>query len=149
MRMATLEEAVACSRQESPALLGPGTLGALAWATQDADQRRSALAEAQEMLQDGCVGHNHLWFYRDAMEASLDSADWDSAEEYAAALSDFTAAEPLPRSDFFIARTRALVDIGRGGRSAETMSNLERLRAEAASVGFRLWLPALDAALNR
>ena len=101
------------------------------------------------MLQDGCVGHNHLWFYRDAMEASLDSADWDSAEEYAAALSDFTAAEPLPWSDFFIARTRALVDIGRGGRSAETMSNLERLRAEAASVGFRLWLPALDAALNR
>ncbi len=146
--VAILEEAVVCCRQESPALLGPCTLGALAWATQDADRRRSALAEAQEMLRDGCVGHNHLWFYRDAMEASLDSADWDAAEQYAAALSAFTAAEPLPWSDFFIARTRALADIGRGDRSAETMRNIERLRQKALSVGFRLWLPALDAAMG-
>src|SRR5262249_45653739 len=39
---------------------------------------------------------------------ALSTRPWDSVEHYAAMLEDFTRAEPLPWSDLFIARGRAL-----------------------------------------
>ena len=51
------------------------------------------------MLRRGAVGHNHLWFYRDAIEALLSAGDGADALEYVAALEDYTRAEPLPWSE--------------------------------------------------
>ncbi len=72
----------------------------------------SALAE--QLLHAGSLGHNHFWFYRDAMDAALNDSDWDSVERYAAALENYTSAEPLPRTTFFITKGRALAKFGRG-----------------------------------
>ncbi len=72
----------------------------------------SALAE--QLLHDGSLGHNHFWFYRDAMDAALNDSDWDSVERYAAALENYTSAEPLPWTTFFITKGRALAKFGRG-----------------------------------
>ena len=58
--------------------------------------RAQALGEGEEILRQDCVGHNYLWFYRDAMEVSLEDADWDGARRYAAALEAYTRPEPLP-----------------------------------------------------
>ena len=127
---------------------GPGVLGLLAIATEDAEQRRAALGEAESMLREGSVGHNHLDFYEDAIETSLRIEEWDEADRYAQALEDYTRPEPLPRSDFFIARGRALAAHGRGNRDQATMIELQKLHDEAASIGLKFVLPALETALT-
>ncbi len=81
------------------------------------------------------------------MDACLRSGDWDEVERYAAALEEFTRPEPLPSSDFFIARGRALAAFGRGSRDDATMQNLRCLRDEAERVGLKTGLSALDEAL--
>jgi hypothetical protein len=81
------------------------------------------------------------------MDACLRSGDWDEVERYAAVLEDYTRPEPLPSSDFFIARGRALAAFGRGQRDAATTEALQRLRDEAAGVGLVTALPALEEAL--
>jgi hypothetical protein len=81
------------------------------------------------------------------MEARLKPGDWHEVERYAAALEDFTRPEPLPWSDFFIARARVLAAYGRGKRDDATMQELTRLRDEAVRVGFIKALPALEKAL--
>jgi tetratricopeptide (TPR) repeat protein len=126
---------------------GPGVLGLLAFATQDAEQRRAALAEAELMLSEGSVGHNHLDFYEDAMETSLRIEAWDEVDRYAQALEDYTRPEPLPRSDFLIARGRALAAHGRGNRDQAIMAELQHLHDEAESIGLKFVLPAMETAL--
>ncbi len=127
---------------------GPIALGILALAEQEPAQCRKALAEAEAILDAGSVGHNYLNFYEDAMEACLHIEAWDEVERYAQALEDYTRAEPLPRSDFFIARGRALAAHGRGNRDTATRSELQRLLDIAQQTGLRLTQPAIEAALR-
>ncbi len=82
------------------------------------------------------------------MEACLNIGDWERVNLYAAALEDYTREEPLPMTDFFIARGRTLAAFGRGNREDPTMQELQCLRDEAERVGLKLALPALEAALS-
>jgi hypothetical protein len=43
-------------------------LAELALAAEDPAEQQKALSEGENIPGEGCVGHNHLWFYRDAME---------------------------------------------------------------------------------
>ncbi len=52
----------------------------------------------------------------DFQKRVLASSEWDEAERYAAALQHCTPAEPLPWSDSFVARRRALAFYHRGIR---------------------------------
>ncbi|HEX9583112.1 MAG TPA: hypothetical protein VGB36_01245, partial [Gammaproteobacteria bacterium] len=61
---------------------------------------------------------------------------------------DYTRDEPLPWTDFFIARGRALAAFGRGRRDEVTMQALRRLHDQAARTGLRVALPALASALS-
>ncbi len=126
---------------------GARSLGSLALFTPDPERRRAALDEGEELLRLGATGHNYLWFYRDAMEVCLQDHEWDSVERYAKALEDYTSAEPLPWSNFFIARGRALVSFGIGRRDEESVQELRRSRDEAKRIGLRNALPALEKAL--
>ena len=83
------------------------------------------------------------------MEMALKIEDWTAAESNAQALEDFTRAEPLPWSEFFIARGRALAAFGRGGRDAATIGEIRRLRDEAKRIGWNTALPEIEAALER
>ncbi len=122
--------------------------GAIALATSDPDERRSALQTGERYLSQGSVGHNHLYFYPDAIDVMLSEGDWEQAERYAAAREDFTRPEPLPWSQFFIARGRALAAWGRGRREPELVAELQRLRSEAERLSLTTALPALDEALK-
>ena len=95
------------------------------------------------VVRAGCLAHNVLWFRRDAIEAALNAGEWEAAERHAAALEDYTRAEPLPWSDFIVARGRALATHGRGKGGAGLTAELVRLRDEAERVGLRSALPAL------
>ena len=130
------------------AFWGPCALADLAHATQDADERRSVLDEAEALLKKDSVSHNHINFYTSAMELCLRMAEWDEVERYAIALEDYTAVEPMPRCDFFIARGRALAAFGRGDHDNETMQNIQRLHDEASRVGLIAAMPAMETALE-
>jgi len=144
----TLEEALSISRETGVGFVGPGILGALAVVTDDPAARRRALDEGEEWLRKGCVGHNYFYFYRDAIDASHGSQDWDGADRFAAALEVYTGAEPLPWSDLIIARGRALAAYGRGKRDDAIATELRRLRDQADRVGLKVLVPAIDAALG-
>ena len=142
-----LDEALAICRETDPRFIAPRVLGLVALAAGADKTRRGALAEGEAVLARGCNAHNHLWFYRDAIDACLGAGDWDAAERYAAALAAYTAAEPLPWSDFIVARGRALAAQGSGNADAEVAAELTRLRDDARRIGHGLAQAALDAAL--
>jgi class 3 adenylate cyclase/tetratricopeptide (TPR) repeat protein len=143
-----LEQALEISRKTGIGFNGARVFSSMAFVTDDPDRQRSALEEGESILRAGATSHNHFWFYRDAMEVSLRAGDWDEVERYAQALEDYTRSEPLPWSDFFIARGRTLSAYGQGRRDAEVLQELRRLREEAERVGLKTALPALDAALS-
>ncbi len=145
--LALLERALAICRETTMSFTGPRILSELALCTDDPAAREQALAEGEQILRQGAVGHNHLWFYRHAMELALRVGDWDGVDRYAAALEQYTRAEPLPWSDFFIARGRVLAHHGRGWRDDATRKELQRLRDEADRIGFKTSLSALEQAL--
>ena len=123
-------------------------LGALALATIDPVRRRDALREGQSILDRGCVSHNYFWFYRHAIEVSLNEGDWDAAESYARALESYFYTEPVPWADFVVARGRALTELGRKGSNEHVVAQLRQLRDDAARLGLQADLERLDAALE-
>jgi tetratricopeptide (TPR) repeat protein len=145
-----VQKAIAIIRESESGMrfLAGRSFGALALVTQDAKRRWSALEEGEKYLRLGAPGHNHLWFYRDAIEVCLRTNQWDKVETYAKALETYTSAEPLPSSDFFIARGRALAAFGCGCRDDEIARELQRLRDEAKRIGLKNDLPALEQALG-
>jgi class 3 adenylate cyclase/tetratricopeptide (TPR) repeat protein len=68
---AMLREALSICREAGTQFCGPKVTSALSRAVADPAERAALLAEGQEMLARGAVGHNHLWFHRDAIEAFL------------------------------------------------------------------------------
>lgn len=131
------------------AYMGPWILSLWALVTDDAARRARLLAEGEALLDAGSVSHNYLHFYQNAMEAALNDREWEEAERYAAALAAYTVSEPLPWSEFFIARTQALTRYGRGERTAELKVELRVLHAQAERVGLSVAVPALREALAR
>jgi len=143
-----IAEAYEVSCETGATFIGPRVLGTTALVGDDAVKRAAALAEGEALLAQGCIAHNHLWFYRDAIDASLEMAAWDEATRYADALEAFTRDEPLPWSDLFIARGRALVAWGRGIRDDATRGAIEAIRDEARRIGLIAPIAALDQALG-
>jgi tetratricopeptide (TPR) repeat protein len=140
--------ALEMSRRTGLSFLGPWVLSTLALVCDDRQDRAEALREGEELLNGDCVGHNHLAFYRDAIEVSLQERDWDNVDRYTSRLEDYTRPEPLPWTDFFIARGRILASIGRGDDDEETRAKLAELADQARAIGLATALPALDEVLN-
>jgi tetratricopeptide (TPR) repeat protein len=142
-----MREALKISEQTGITFRGPNVLGGLALALTDASERRAALDRGEAIIRQGSVGHNPLRFYPDAIDVALELADWDEAERYALALAEFTAAEPLPWSEFFVARGRALAAFGRDRHDEAALRELRKLRRTARQMDYRLPLPAIERAL--
>jgi class 3 adenylate cyclase/tetratricopeptide (TPR) repeat protein len=139
---------VDAARQTGIQFLGPDLLGQLAILTDDDALRRRSLAEGEELLRAGSVGHNHLRFHRHAIEASLNAGAWDGADRYAQSLEDYTRPEPLPWANFWIAWGRALATHGRDPTKAAVIDNVKRVLEEAQRIGMQPAIPALQRALD-
>ena len=135
------------ARETGIQFLGPDLLGQLAVLTEDDALRRRSLAEGEELLRAGSVGHNHLRFHRHAIEASLNAREWDEVDRYAQALEDYTRPEPLPWADFWVAWGRALAAHGRDPKSTAAIRNTKRVLEEAQLIGMWPAIPALQHAL--
>ena len=141
-----LREALAICKEVGTQFCGPTVASALARAVEDSSSRAALLAEGREMLARGAVGHNHLWFYRDAIEALLSAGDGPGALIYVRALEDYTRAEPLPWSDLFARRGRLLAGALQGTENG-MRSGLAQVRSSLEAAGLKPYLPAVEAAL--
>ncbi len=146
---AMLREALEICRQAGTQFVGPKVISALARAVEDAGERETLLLEGKTMLARGAVGHNHLWFYRDAIEARLSSGDAEGALEYVNALEEYTRAEPLPWAEIFAARGRALAAVLRGEGNATQAGELLRVQRTMESAGLAAFLPSVNAELEK
>ncbi|OYD84831.1 BTAD domain-containing putative transcriptional regulator [Azospirillum brasilense] len=145
---ALLHRALDLARDTGLGYMGPSILSELALCCDDPAARRARLDEGEALLACGSVGHNHLQFYRDAIDTALDLCDWPLAERYAQALEDYAAAEPLPWCTLFAARGRALARWGRGQRDEATRRALIDALEECRRVGFVHPIPRVQDALT-
>jgi tetratricopeptide (TPR) repeat protein len=143
-----LREAIAICSEAGTQFCGPKVTSALSRAVEDPKERSALLREGRQMLDRGAVGHNHLWFYRDAIEALLSAGDPTGALEYVSALERYTAAEPLPWADLFVARGRAIAAAQHSGDDNPARDKLLRVRTAAEEAGLKAYLPLIDAALG-
>jgi len=137
--LALLDQAAKLAQETGSRYSGPMIQGAIAVLTDDAAVRDAALAEGERQL-PGSVSHNHFWFYRDAIDASLKAGRWDEALRFADAFETYVADEPLPLSTLFIARARALAVLARpdadAGEKAKARKTLDDVLEEARRAGF-------------
>jgi tetratricopeptide (TPR) repeat protein len=145
---ALIDAGVAMMRATNITFILPLALGMLARAARSEARREAALAEGRDLLAAGSASINHLYFHRDAMDVYLALGELDLVLEHADALARYTAEEPLPWSEFFIARGRALVAHAREPRNAQVRSMLAHLRRQADAIGFHIAARALDEALG-
>jgi len=109
----------------------------LAVVTADSTERQRLLDEGEAIIRSGSGAHGQLYFYRDAIEATLAASDWAEALRYAQALEEYTHEEPLPWSDLFIARARLLAAVGIGQGGDALCRALTDNLAEIDRVGLR------------
>ena len=143
-----VEQALSVCGDTGMRYIGPTILACQARIAGSSELTKRALDEGESILRKGCVSHNYFWFYRDAIDVSLDAGDWDNAERYAASLEDYTRAEPLPWSDFFFARGRVLATYGRGSRDEALYATLRDLLNQAHRLGIRLGARRIEDALQ-
>jgi tetratricopeptide (TPR) repeat protein len=146
---AELDAGLAMLRATGVAFMGPYTLGALARVTRDPGKRQAALEEAERLLAAGSASVNHLYFHRDAIELALAMGDPDLALAHADALERYTGDDPLPWSDFYIARGRALAANARDPRDPAARVMLAHLRRQARAIGFHVAATRIEDALER
>lgn len=140
------DEALEVVRGVGMTFFGPMVLGIAARLTDDSSARRALLAEAESILDGGCVSHNYFWFYREAIETALEIDDWPMTERYCDGLERYTATEPLAWSDLFARRGRALARFGRGERNAALAAELDQLATIARQAELNAYIPAIEAA---
>ena len=144
--LALAEQSIQVCRDTGFAFNGPIALSVRAYATLDRDVYERSVAEAHEVLQAGSLSHNYLWSYRNCIDAALAMDDYDGVQRFAAALEEYTRAEPLPWSNFYIERARALVAFHRDPQSPEAVQGLRDVTAFAHAHGFATAAAALDRA---
>ena len=111
-------------------------LAVQAWITQDSNKKTWYLLEGEKLLTKQALSHNHLMFYRYATETCLDTKDLDRAKHYIEGLNNYTAAEPLPWSEFIIQRAKALIRATQGESGVKLQQDLKELIAQADQAGF-------------
>jgi hypothetical protein len=146
--VAMLREALALST-DLMTYFGPPILGGLAQLTDDAVERQRCLEEAQRIISRGCPVHNHVFFYRYAIELFMEAADWDTAERYTNALESLFREEAVPVATFIADRAHALIAAGRGVRDPALLASIEKLARKARDARSVIWASALDEAANR
>jgi class 3 adenylate cyclase/tetratricopeptide (TPR) repeat protein len=129
------EEGCRSCEEAGVAFDGALMLGRLALVAEDETVRADALRRGQMLLERSSVSHNHLSFYKDAMDVSAMHQRWGELELYAGRRQAYTRAEPLPWSDLLIARGLALARFGRDPQDVAARSELLRVNAEALRVG--------------
>jgi tetratricopeptide (TPR) repeat protein len=143
-----VEKALSVCRAHGMGHIGPWAYGVRALIERDPGERVRLLEEGERQLALGCVSHNHLELRELAIDARLEIGDWDGVDESCARIRTYTVDEPLPMSEFVIARGTALAQLGRGERSEVLHQALLSLQRDGAHAELNSLLPAIALALH-
>ncbi len=146
--LADLTAALELIRDQDMLNGGPWILGFQALLVDDPDLRRGYQAEGEAALDSDSVSHNHFQFRQCALEVALQERERSAVERHAQALETYARDEPLPWSDFHIARARALMDWADGDRREALVNRLRTLEAEACQAGLTSAAQGISAALQ-
>ncbi|HZP99198.1 MAG TPA: adenylate/guanylate cyclase domain-containing protein [Reyranella sp.] len=142
-------EAVALCREHALSYIGPAALGIGAALSDDPAERDAWLAEGDALLQRPTLGHNHLFFRRNAIEASMSAGRIDEARRHANALAEYCAHEPMPFTDLVVRRGVLLADAVDGILAPKRRAELSELHERARKAGFLRLSGAMLDALSR
>ncbi len=142
-----LAAAFALSHQTGLGFIGAALHGRMARAALGAEERSRCIAEGQALLGQTGLAHNHLWFYRDAIEARLAAGEWSLALEQADAFERLFTAEPLPWVLLLVERARSIAEAMKAPGDPAAMMRLKAARVEVEAAAMRWALPGIDAAL--
>jgi class 3 adenylate cyclase len=142
-------EAVSLCRDHALAYLGGTVLGIGAALTDNAAERAAWLEQGDALLAVPTLGHNHLFFRRNAIDASLKAGRPEEMRRHAHALSAFVAAEPLPFTDLVIQRALLLADVVDGRSTPADRADLSRLAEQTVRAGYRQLAKEMLAALQQ
>ena len=126
----------------------PWCLGSVALAASDEGRRGSAIEEGFTLLSQGAVSHNHLHFYRAAMEVGLETRDWDLTDRACSGLTNYTGSEPFPWSDYYIARAEILSKFYQGNNGDQVVKALIELKNKGEEFGIKGSLSRIENALG-
>jgi class 3 adenylate cyclase/tetratricopeptide (TPR) repeat protein len=135
------------SEEVGPGFVGPMLFGLLALLEYSRNDQEAALAAGEALLAQGCVGHNHFWFRRYAIERALLLEDWNEVHHQADALILRMANEPFAYASFVAERAESLAQIGRGQAIDPASEKLKALSMVATSTDMRV--DALGVALRK
>jgi class 3 adenylate cyclase/tetratricopeptide (TPR) repeat protein len=133
-----LNAAQSLAEETGVSFCGPWICGTQAQLSRSVEDGRAWIARGERMLAHANFVHNHVFFYRAAIEWAVGAADWPAAERFAQALADYTREEPLAYVDLLIRRARALAALGRDPQDREAREALCAVEATARAVDVRL-----------
>jgi len=143
-----IERAYRSSRETVPTHDCAFICGVLARVTPDEKRRQQAIEEGQKLLDVGSLSHNYLHYYQNLIEVCLNRQDVEDAFHYAAALENYTVAEPLAWSDFYIARGRLLATVMQQGAEETQRQEAGRLLEATRAAGLHFGTPELRALIE-
>lgn len=132
-----VDQALAIARETGMAFCGPIVLGLKARLSGDEEAARCRAA-AEALLASGCVSHCHIAYHRDSIEDALERADWARLERHAMALEQYTAREPLPYTNWTVARGRLLAARAKFPKDVALQADCAQLQAQFAGVDWRV-----------
>jgi class 3 adenylate cyclase/predicted ATPase len=139
---ACLIDALALAREFGMGFCGPMILGLFQRMGADARSRERYAAEARSLLEQGCVAHSQIAYYRLALEDAIARHEWPRALEYVGAMAAYTRREPLPYTDFLMARGRTLVALAAQPQDPVLRAELAALRAQAETLRWPIGWPS-------
>src|SRR5690606_10137461 len=78
-----LDEAEPAARRYGRHFCLSRVLSGIALVTDDGERRRRALAEGEQLLDEGALAHNHFAFCLDATDSCFDHGEWEAMRHYA------------------------------------------------------------------
>ena len=94
--------------------IGPWLLGTQALVADDMAFGERRIARGQQLLAQGCIGHNYFRFHVAAMEFGIRHQRPDIIARHQESLAQFTKMEATPWSDFYINRAGLIVGAMQG-----------------------------------
>ncbi len=135
------------SEQTGLSFVGPIVLGLLALLENQREDQEAALRAGELLLERGCVGHNHFWFRRYAIERALLLEDWNEVDRQADELLLRMSQEPLAYASWVAQLGKILARRGRGDASETDEDELRLILTAAAEADMRI--NALGESLRR
>lgn len=126
-----LASALPLSREVGMEMSGAMILGLLAIVAADPAEREHHRAEAEALLAAGCLSHNYLHYYRYSIDDALARGEWARVHRHVDGLAAYTRDEPLPYTDFLMARGRVLATLAERPQDPRLRNEIARLQERA------------------